>query len=60
MGQLIGAGIMFLLSLLGLFLASRAQDAMFGFFGFMLFVFGVAALFVMIHKATEPRHHQDA
>jgi hypothetical protein len=40
------------LSLVGLFLASRAEDQMFYLFGIALFVFGVFVIFGLIHKST--------
>ncbi len=52
MNNLIQGAVMALMSLFGLFLASRAQDAMFGFFGSMIFAFGLVAIFVIIHRST--------
>ena len=61
MGQWIFGGIMGLLALFGLALASRAHDAMFAFFGYMLFLFGIAVIFGLIHRATaEPPEEAEA
>ena len=38
--------------LLGLFLASRAEDGMFSFFGYLLFAFGLITILIKVHKAT--------
>lgn len=50
-GFIVGA-IMGVISLLGLFLASRAVDGMFYVFGLLLFLFGVAFIFTLIAKNT--------
>jgi hypothetical protein len=48
--------LMGVISLLGLFLASRAVDGMFYLFGLLLFLFGVAFIFTLIAKHTgQPR-----
>jgi hypothetical protein len=52
MSQWIFAGIMGLLSLFGLFLASRAHDQMLSVAGFLLFAFGVGFIFWLIAKNT--------
>lgn len=44
--------IMGLLSLVGLLLASRAQDGPFHAFGLLLFLFGVVYIFTLIHRHT--------
>jgi hypothetical protein len=33
---------------------SRAADTMFGFFGVMIFLFGIAIIVVFVHQATTP------
>lgn len=48
--------LMGLLSLFGLFLASRAEDRVFEWFGLLVFLCGVAVIFALIRKATEPRN----
>ncbi len=53
MGTWIFAAVMGLLSLLGLFIASRAHDTMFYTFGALLFLFGLAVIFAMIHRYTD-------
>ncbi len=40
--------LMGLLSVFGLFIASRAADALFAFFGWLLFLFGVVMIFALI------------
>jgi hypothetical protein len=44
--------LMGVLSLIGLFLASRAHDQMFYVFGLVLFVFGVLVVFWLVHQNT--------
>jgi hypothetical protein len=51
--------VMILVALLGLFLASRAHDTMFGYFGLAIFAFGVLFIFGMILRATKEAHRQD-
>lgn len=46
-GALMGA-----LSLIGLFLASRAHDGPFKLFGLLVFLFGVLYVFTLIHRNT--------
>ena len=41
-----------LLSIVGLLVASRAQDGMFTVFGLALAVFGLVKIFFMIRRAT--------
>lgn len=53
MSQWVAGGLMGVLSLLGLFLFSRAADGMFGLFGGLLFLFGLAVIIVLVHKATD-------
>ena len=53
MGQWVAGGLMGALSLLGLFLYSRATDGMFSLFGGLLFLFGLAVIVVLVHKATD-------
>ena len=53
MSQWVAGGLMGALSLLGLFLYSRATDGMFGLFGGLLFLFGLAVIIVLVHKATD-------
>jgi hypothetical protein len=52
MGAFIVGAIMGVISLLGLFLASRAVDGMFYVFGLLLFLFGVLFIFTLIAKHT--------
>ncbi len=52
MGSWILGTFMGLLSLFGLFVASRAADAMFGLFGWLLFLFGVVMIFALIAQNT--------
>jgi hypothetical protein len=52
MGQWIFGAVMALLSLLGLFVASRAHDTMFYAAGLLLCVFGLAFIFWLIAKNT--------
>ena len=52
MGPVIFGALMGLLSLLGLFVASRAHDQMAYAVGFLLFAFGVAFIFWLIAKHT--------
>lgn len=52
MAGFIVGGIMGVLSLFGLFLASRAHDGMFYMFGLLLCLFGIVFIFALIHKAT--------
>lgn len=52
MAGFIVGGLMGIVSLLGLFLASRAHDGMFHLFGLLLCLFGIAFIFALIHKAT--------
>lgn len=60
MGQWIFAVAMGLVSLLGLFLASRAHDGMLSFAGLALFAFGVGFIFWLIAKNTgHPRGRQE-
>jgi len=42
--------LMGLLSLIGLFLASAAEDSVFYGFGLACFVFGVVVIFSLIHR----------
>jgi hypothetical protein len=52
MADFIVGAIMGVISLLGLFLASRAVDGMFYVFGLLLFLFGVAFIFTLITRHT--------
>jgi len=59
MNQWVAGGLMAALSLVGLFLYSRATDGMFGLFGALLFFFGLAVVIVLVHQATDYSHeHQ--
>lgn len=62
MSQWVAGGLMGALSLLGLLLYSRAADGMFGLFGGLLFLFGLAVIIVLVHKATDysTEAHDDA
>lgn len=59
MGTWIFGVIMGLLSLFGLFLASRAHDGMLYAFGLLLFVFGVGFIFELIRRHTTYPTHSD-
>jgi hypothetical protein len=52
MGSLVLGGVMGVLGLLGLFLASGAKDSVFYGTGLGLFIFCVLFIFVMIHQHT--------
>lgn len=52
MAAFVTGAIMGVLSLVGLLLASRAQDGAFHFFGLLLFLFGVIYIFTLIHRHT--------
>ncbi len=52
MGSWVMGTLMGLLSLFGLFVASRAADAMFALFGWLLFLFGVVMIFALVTQAT--------
>jgi hypothetical protein len=52
MVPLIFGALMGVLSLLGLFVASRAHDPMIYAVGFLLFAFGIAFIFSLIAKHT--------
>ena len=57
-GTFIFGVIMGLISLFGLFLASRAEDQMFSILGYMFFLIGVGLIFVLIHRNTgQPTKH---
>lgn len=59
MGQWIFGAVMALLSLLGLFIASRAHDPIFYAVGLVIFAFGLAFIFWLIAKNTgHPRGQQ--
>lgn len=52
MALTISAVLMGVLALLGLTLASSAQDQMFFLFGMALCLFGILWIFVLIHRST--------
>lgn len=52
MGTWIFGVVMALLSMVGLFIASRAHDAMMSTVGFLLVAFGLAFIFWLIAKHT--------
>jgi hypothetical protein len=54
MGSVIYGVLMGALSILGLFLAAGARDGAIHLAGLLLFLFGLATIFVLIHKLTEP------
>lgn len=54
--QWVAGGMSGVLSLVGLFLYSRATDGMFGLFGAILFFFGLAVVIVLVHQATDYSH----
>ncbi len=55
MGPWIFGAAMALLSLLGLFMASFATDAVFHATGLGLFLVGVIVIFLLIRRGTPPR-----
>lgn len=58
MGALIFGIIMGVISLFGLFLASRAQDEMFSLAGYLFFLFGLVFVFGLIHRYSgQPTKH---
>ena len=60
MGAWIFGVVMALLSLVGLFIASRAHDAMMYAVGFLLTAFGLAFIFWLIAKNTgHPKHRTE-
>jgi hypothetical protein len=56
MNRWVAGGLAAALSLVGLFLYSRASDGMFGLFGALLFFFGLAVVIVFVHQATDYSH----
>ena len=58
MGPWIFGTVMGLLSLVGLFMASYATDAVFHGTGLGLFVFGVLVIGWLIRRGTASRHDQ--
>ncbi len=60
MSQWVAGGLAGVLALAGLFLYSRASDGMFGVFGGLLFLFGLAVVIVLVHKATDYSHEAHA
>ncbi len=58
-GKWIFGGIMALLSLVGLFLASRAVDATFYWTGLAFFLFGILVIFGLIGRAYEGSHRRE-
>ena len=63
MGQWVFGAVMGVLSLFGLFLASRAHDQMLFVAGFLVFLFGVGFIFWLIakntgHPTTGSSHHE--
>ena len=56
-GKWVFGGIMALIGLIGLFMASRAADEAFYWTGLAFFLFGVLAIFGLIGRSyEEPRH----
>lgn len=58
MGSWIFGIVMALLSMIGLFIASRAHDHMLSAVGFLLVAFGLAFIFWLIAKNTGHPHGQ--
>ena len=58
MGSWIFGVVMALLSMVGLFIASRAHDGMLSVVGFLLTAFGLAFIFWLIAKNTGHAHGQ--
>ena len=58
MGNWIFGVVMALLSMVGLFIASRAHDQMLSAVGFLLVAFGLAFIFWLIAKNTGHPHGQ--
>gem|GEM_PF-1918658 len=56
MNRWVAGALMGVLSMVGLFLYSRASDGMFGLFGALLFFFGLAVIIVFVHQATDYSH----
>jgi len=56
LGQWAAGVAMGVLALLGLFLVSRSADGMFTVFGSLLFLFGIAAVVILVHRATDYSH----
>lgn len=52
LGRWASGTAMSVLALLGLVITSRAVDPMFGFFGAMLFLFGIAIVIALVHLGT--------
>lgn len=51
-GYWIMGAIMVVVALIGLFMAAKAEDAVFHFGGWIFFAFGVFYVFVMINRLT--------
>ena len=58
MGNWVFGVVMALLSMVGLFIASRAHDQMLSVVGFLLVAFGLAFIFWLIAKNTGHPHGQ--
>ncbi len=52
MGAWVLGGVMGLLGLFGLVIASRAEEEMFAFFGYGLVALAIAVIFTLIHRYT--------
>ena len=52
LAQVVYCALMALLALAGLAAASAARDPGFALFGYALLAFGIAKVFVLIHRAT--------
>ncbi|MCB2055963.1 MAG: hypothetical protein KDE35_17195 [Geminicoccaceae bacterium] len=53
MDKVIFAVIMALIALVGLAMAARAADATFALFGWLIMGFGVIAVAIVVHRATD-------
>jgi hypothetical protein len=52
MAQAVFMAVMGVVAIVGLFLASRATDPAFYYFGLLLALFGIGTSFVVIHRLT--------
>lgn len=59
-GYWIMGAIMVVLALIGLFMAAKAEDAVFQFGGWIFFGFGVIYVFTLINRLTGPQADEAA
>ena len=58
MAQWVLGAVVGLLAFFGLMIAARANDDAFAIFGYLLFLFGIATIFTLIHRNTRgPEQH---